>query len=590
MTNPVQAATIIQRRSARPDQSVALRASAGSGKTKVLVDRFLRLCIEAGAHPRAILAVTFTRKAAVEIQERLLSRARALALADEAALTKELSDLFEGRQSPTPTVAEKNAAANLLEKVLEDVSGLNVGTIHAFCQLILGRFAAEAGLDPHFSVLENQDDLIDEALEDLEREMASDPQWQAAVAVVGPQPSSVRAVLRGIFPEQMRLGRWLASHPAPAASRLDKLPDLLADLKAFLFPDLQLAGDPEATDFLPVLADELESFAGPGADAIADDLGADLATVKPQNLEKLRDAAARVATELRDLGASGAIDAGVFDSLVADAKNIFLTKANKTRSFTAIRKDAELKERFNALVSTQALGVLGVLHRLGYIDLYNQNRARLQLGLRLFDIYDGLKKRDRVVDFQDLEDMACRLMGDEGSVGALLFRLDDSLSHILLDEFQDTNFNQWDMLKPFVDEFLSTTTDGGARTLFFVGDVKQSIYGFRGAEPSIFIDACDLLQRHDLQVENLPTNFRSLKNVVDGVGCLFRAEPLKNTLSAEERENVHQKWARGESAGQVILLDPFAAAEVDESDPGAPVDERSGDQLAAQATAQLVRR
>ena len=588
MTNPIEAATIIQRRSARPDQSVALRASAGSGKTKVLVDRFLRLCIEAGAHPRAILAVTFTRKAAVEIQERLLDRARELALADDASLTKELTALFEGRDKPTPTAAEKNAAANLLEKILEDVSGLNVGTIHAFCQLILGRFAAEAGLDPHFSVLENQDDLIDEALEELEREMATDLAMRAAVSIVGPKPSSVRAVLRGIFPEQMRLGRWLASHPE-APCRLDKLPDLLGDLKAFLFPDLQIDTDPEATDFLPLLADELESFAGPGGDAIADEIGDDLKTVKPEKLQKLRDDAAHVAEELRNLGTGGDIDRSAFDKLAADAKKIFLTGKNETRSFTAIRKDVELKDRFNALVSTHALGVLGVLHRLGYIELYQQNQARLQLALRLFDIYDGLKKRDRVVDFQDLEDMACRLMGDEGSVGALLFRLDDSLSHILLDEFQDTNFNQWDMLKPFVDEFLSTTTDGGARTLFFVGDVKQSIYGFRGAEPSIFTAACDLLKKHDLNVENLPTNFRSLKHVVDGVGCLFKADPLKNTLSDEERQNVHQKWARGESDGQVLFLEPFAAAEADDADPNAPIDERSGDQLAAQATAQLVR-
>ena len=87
------------------------------------------------------------------------------------------------------------------------------------------------------------------------------------------------------------------------------------------------------------------------------------------------------------------------------------------------------------MVSEQALGVLSLLHRLDYIKLYQLNRDLLRLSLRLLDLYDGLKKRDRVVDFQDLEDMACRLMGDEGSVGALLFRLDDSLNHILLDEF-----------------------------------------------------------------------------------------------------------------------------------------------------------
>jgi ATP-dependent helicase/nuclease subunit A len=596
MPNPIQSATEIQHRAARPDCSVALRASAGAGKTKVLVDRFLRLCIEDGpgrAHPRAVLAITFTRKAAVEIQERLLDRARELALADDDRLAAELTELFHGRDNPAPSPGETAAAANLLEQVLEDVSGLNVGTIHSFCQLILGRFAAEAGLDPHFSVLENQDDLIDEAIESLEREMTSDPVLQAAAATVGGNPASVRAALRGILPEQMRLGRWLAAHPPRTAVRLEKLPLLLADLRAFLFPDLAPTDDPAPANFLSLLTDELAAFAGPGADAIAAEMGADLATVKPQNLAKLREEAARVAADLSALQAVAPVDEAAFADLVAAAKKIFLTGANKTRAFTAIRKDVELKERFNALVCEQALGVLGVLHRLGYIELYRHNRDLLHLALRLLDLYDGLKKRDRVVDFQDLEDMACRLMGDPGRVGALLFRLDDSLSHILLDEFQDTNFNQWDMLRPFVDEFLSTDSDGRSRTVFFVGDVKQSIYGFRGAEPDIFSHACALLQSHGLPVESLPTNFRSLEHVVAGVGCLFNVPPLADALSVDERQHARQAWARDEAVGEVLVLAPFAPPTPEQAAvgelTGEAADERSGDQLAARAAAQLVR-
>ena len=240
MTDPIQAATEIQRRAADPGRSVAVRASAGSGKTKVLVDRFLRLCIEDGpsrVHPRAILAVTFTRKAAVEIQERLRRRARKLALADDATLTATLRDLFHGRANPAPSAAEKEAAATLLEKILEDVAGLNVGTIHSFCQLILGRFAAEAGLDPHFSVLENPDDLIDEALELLEGEMAADPDMRAAAATVAKNPLGVRKVLRNLMHEQMRLHRWLSAQRSRPGSRLEKLPLLLA--AALIFEPLR---------------------------------------------------------------------------------------------------------------------------------------------------------------------------------------------------------------------------------------------------------------------------------------------------------------------------------------------------------------
>jgi len=257
LNDAVKQATEIQHLAARPDQSVALRASAGSGKTKVLVDRFLRLCIEdcvGPAHPRAILAITFTRKAAVEIRERLMQRARDLALADEETLERELSELFAHRQSPTPTTTEMVAAGDLLEKILEDVSGLNVGTIHSFCQLILGRFAAEAGLDPHFSVLENADELLDEALESLEAKMARDETLREASATVGTNPLGVRKALRGAMHERMRIGRWLTAGGYSGDDCVSHLPDLLDDLKSFLFPDLSLVDDPVESDFLDLLA------------------------------------------------------------------------------------------------------------------------------------------------------------------------------------------------------------------------------------------------------------------------------------------------------------------------------------------------
>ena len=116
MNDPVGRATSIQRQAARPDVSVALSASAGSGKTKVLVDRFIRLCVEdtpSFCHPRSILAVTFTRKAAVEIQERLLARAAAMVLADPEDLRLQLRDLFGDRSEGEPNEKELARAAGL---------------------------------------------------------------------------------------------------------------------------------------------------------------------------------------------------------------------------------------------------------------------------------------------------------------------------------------------------------------------------------------------------------------------------------------------------------------------------------------------
>ena len=184
----VARATEIQREASRPDRSAAVRASAGSGKTRVLVDRFVRLCVEGehnDVHPRAILAITFTRKAATEIRERLLERARTLALAGDDERRALLADLFADR---TPLPAEEDRAARLYERLLEDPSGLQVGTIHSFCQRILARFATEAGLDPHAGLIEDRDDLLDEALDLLMAETAADPQPGGAGRRAGQRP------------------------------------------------------------------------------------------------------------------------------------------------------------------------------------------------------------------------------------------------------------------------------------------------------------------------------------------------------------------------------------------------------------------
>jgi ATP-dependent helicase/nuclease subunit A len=574
VNDPVSRATAIQRQAARPDVSVALRASAGSGKTKVLVDRFIRLCVEetpARVHPRSILAVTFTRKAAVEIQERLLARAADMVLAEPEELRLVLRDLFSDRADPEPTDGEMNHAAGLYEMVLEDLSGLRVGTIHSFCQLILGRFAAEAGLDPHFAVIENRDDLMDEALDQLEEEMAKDERLAAAGRTVGANPGAVRAAVREIFFEQMRIERWLDRHADPGSGerpRLERLPALLTDLRSFLFPDLDPGREPDPEAFAPLLAKAVTEFAGPGLDRVVAGMGQD-AERTAKNTAQLRDACI------------AALDQPPAELLTA-IRDVLLTKAGKTRAFTRIRDD-EIKTRFNTLVVENALPVLHLLHNADQVKLYVLNRDLLHLGLHVLDIFSGLKRRDRVVDFQDLEEMARRLLGDRARAISLLYRLDDSISHILLDEFQDTNFNQWDMLDPFVREFLAGGSGDRLRTLFFVGDMKQSIYGFRGAEPVIFTFARQLLRDRGQPVLDLPTNFRSLGAVVEGVGCLFNASPLGDSFPAEERASVRQEWARREGPGVFQILDPYLGAEEDDDPDG-----RSGDQMAAVAAARLV--
>lgn len=587
-----QQATLIQRQAADPMTSVALRASAGAGKTKVLVDRFLRLCIEetrARAHPRSILAITFTKKAAVEIQERLLEATRELALADKDKLHLSLKKLL-GREQIKES--EITSAAGLYETILEDLSGLNVGTIHSFCQLILGRFAAEAGLDPHFTVLDDNTDLVDEALDLLEVKISADAGLSGAARLIAKDPAGVRRQLLDTHKQAMRLNRWMQSKAPdstdgpmlPVLDRTALLPELLVDLRGFLFPEFSAEKDATVLDFLPLIEEAFERFLSGGIAEIHQAMGSDLQAGMIKATTKMTDKGlpllAQLKTMIKELEVSDPDDPDNYfrsrraNALVKQIWSIFLTQKGTTFKFSGIKKEG-LGEIFNTFVCEQALGMLTLLRMVNLLELYHVNAALLKLMLHLMDEVDVLKRRDRVIDFQDLEDMACRLLADEGRALSLLHRLDDSLNHILLDEFQDTNFNQWEMIEPFVAEFLAGNENDTAKSVFVVGDVKQSIYSFRAAEPKLFSEV-----EKRIGSLNLPTNFRSLPGVVNSVGCVFNQPPLKSYYSDAESKSAQQACFREDGEGTTVLFKPFTE---DESDP------RNTDQLAADAAARLVR-
>ncbi|MBC7768074.1 MAG: UvrD-helicase domain-containing protein [Phycisphaerales bacterium] len=142
--DPVAEATLAQRQAADPLFSVFVTANAGSGKTKVLVDRIARLLLQ-GSKPSAFLCITYTKAAAAEMQRRLFERLGAWCVADDATLAKELKDLGAPE-------AELSRARALFAQALETPGGLRIQTIHAFCERLLARFPLEAGVPPGFDI------------------------------------------------------------------------------------------------------------------------------------------------------------------------------------------------------------------------------------------------------------------------------------------------------------------------------------------------------------------------------------------------------------------------------------------------------
>jgi len=558
MSDAVKQAQQEQTAAADPGRSVVLEASAGSGKTKVLVDRFLRLCLSGpGTDPRAVLAITFTRKATVEILERLQEQARRL-----AALTgQDLTAALEGILGQRPSPEELDRAAWFHEGLLDDPVGLGIDTLHAFCQKVLGRFAAEVGLDPRFTVLDERQeaDYRAEALDRLESELGRRPdQAQAYVSLTGSAPGA-RQLVAGLFARRVHLQRWVdrvAPHDEPPAACLTRP---LAGVAGRLMDDLQqaaLMGTPwqgrASADFEILarpLAEALQTFAGPGLDAVHAANGPQGPTpgfVRDQ--EKFRAGALAAVEQLHR-------DPRAVESAMKAISALLLTTTGTLRKFNG--RDATKADREAAFARAAApvleLAVLPLLPA-----ALERNRTLLACGLRAIDLYTGLKQRDRVVDFQDLEYLALRLLTDPDLGPQVHYRLDARLDHLLLDEFQDTNRNQWELLEPLLEELLA----GGERprTAFVVGDVKQSIYGFRGADPTVFERARELIGRQAGAdaLRRLPTNFRSLHGLVDAVGDLCEHDPMRSHLGAAAT-GARQQAARMARPGEVTLIEPLDA-------------------------------
>jgi ATP-dependent helicase/nuclease subunit A len=585
--DPVALATAVQRDAASPAASVVLRAAAGAGKTKVLVDRFVRLCL-AGSRPKAILAVTFTRKAAVEIKDRLLQQARLYASLPEAELVERLQELL-GRE---PTAAERLRAARLHAEVLEDLAGLQIGTIHAFCQRILGRMAAELGLDPSFRVLEEEEELWAEALDRLEREAAADPRDRVALAGLAAAPDAARRELTRLRHDRVHLERWLdrvrREHGAEPDTPADLLTarralfrqELSAELRGLLFAETPLAGsaEPDVQDLLPPLRDAIAQLAGSGLDGV---LAAEpeLTTGLQKQAAELREGLARVMVGLENLTRAATADPAAApqqEALLEDLRRLLLIGTGQLRKLNGKKDTAAARQAAWAGAAGPVLDLLRLADR---VALYRFNSELLRFGLRALDFYAELKRRDRCVDFQDLEQLAWALLRSPAGL-AVQYRFDEAVDHLLVDEFQDTNRNQWEILRPFAEEFLAGESARGVqRTVFLVGDVKQSIYGFRGAEPALFGEVALWLERQaGAPVLSLPTNFRSLPAVVESVGRLMTASPLAELLPPGEAAAARQVAARREATGEVTILPVRRAAEGG-----------SADHLAASTAVRIVR-
>lgn len=573
----IQEATRNQRDAADPAISAWVAASAGSGKTKVLTDRLLNLLL-AGTKPQRLLCLTFTKAAAAEMATRLSRTLAKWTVLDAEALGVELEAL-DGRVASQERMAK---ARRLFAEVLDAPGGLKIQTIHAFAQSLLGRFPLEAGVPPNFRLADDR--AAATLLEDAERRVlerargGEDGDLADALAVVTERAAeqTVRDLLRTMLVQRTRLTR--------AVEAAGGIEAMTARLHA------TLGTDPAQTDWiLRRAASDDGAFNRDALHAAASALAAGSKT------DAARAEALFAWLALPDADAR----AVVWD----DYKRALLTQEGTIQARLATKG---VQQRAPALfddLTREAERILDVEERRKALDTALRSAALIRLSAAIIDAYGRAKSRRALLDFEDLVERARRLLAAPGTAAWVLFKLDEGLEHILIDEAQDTSPAQWEIVRALAEEFFSGLGAAAERaperprTIFAVGDVKQSIYSFQGADPAGFTAArgyfagrVTAAEQHFRDVQ-MQVSFRSTSAVLQAVDAVFAREDARQgvaeIVAGVTREITHRASRTGQ-AGRVELWPVVEPEDEEAGDPWLPPLTRASMDAPVTRLAQLI--
>ena len=516
--DPVTEATRAQGEAAHPHVSVFVTANAGSGKTKVLVDRIARLLLE-GSKPSAFLCITYTKAAAAEMQRRLFERLGGWCVADDANLAAELEALGAGG-------ANLARARALFAQALETPGGLKIQTIHAFCERLLARFPLEAHVPPGF-------EIADEA---RSAALLGDARAKAALSDGG-QREAFRRFAKRLYSDHLE-------------GLLDRLAMRRAEFHRF-------AQEHQGELFAAQKLRERHGVTQNGEDYTRNFLAR-------WRWGELREAAAKLCEgSVNDCKAGERLRA-VLDcmergdqsgTMLACFEFAFTEKGTLRAGFVTAQTQ-RAHPWLEPLVRSFAEATEEARDTLNAIERAEDAIAALALALKLDEAYGDAKTRAAVLDFDDLIEHAQSLLQRSEAAPWVLYKLDGGLDHILIDEGQDTSPAQWDLITPLENEFFAG--DGARereRTVFAVGDPKQSIYAFQGADPKRFLEEAQSLAERahaagkQFKSPELRTSFRSSPEILRAVDETMKGKPLVAGPGAHD-EIVHLA-ARGKEPGVV---------------------------------------
>ncbi len=537
---------------ADPRHSAWVSANAGAGKTHTLANRVTRLLLDK-ARPERILCLTYTKAAAAEMSERLFAVLGKWAMADDKDLSNYIAEIG-GEDLSAEGLRE---ARRLFAKALETPGGLKIQTIHSFCQNVLSRFSVEAGVPPGFTVIDEQTSremIANARTKILERAGSGDMALGAAVGLLVTETNEQK--LQDILDaalgnERRKLSRALAGcHPRDGS--------LTRAVRRFHGASETQSAHDIVSEFCASLKAESQQIKEVAA-------WMNSGTSTDQN----RAACLAKAIEME-------FDAGAFEHL----RDAFLKRNDGEPYARLVTKGLETKRPdLRTYIENLANRVYEAEERRRAAHAAALCDAALTIADAVRDLYAAEKRARGALDYDDLIIETLSLLERGDAAAWVLYKLDGGLDHVLIDEAQDTSPEQWAILKKLTEEFFSGAgrETGTVRTVFAVGDEKQSIFSFQGADPAQF----DVNRQHfegrirnaglSFNYEMLKTSRRSVPEVLSFVDRVFGDTNARAGLTSLNAEIQHEPL-RKDDRGRVEFWPTIKPDDKPEPDPWRPVD------------------
>lgn len=502
-----------------PDVSAWASANAGSGKTHVLTHRVIKLLLR-GEDPAKILCITFTKAAAATMATRVFDTLSAWTALDDAGLDQEIRKIGFVADEKLRTRARR-----LFALALETPGGLKVQTIHAFCTSLLHQFPFEADVGAGFEVLDDatQAQMLAKLTLDVMLQGAAQPDSEIGRALADAIKAAADQTFRDLITEAVgqrdKIEQWVAREGSVEAA--------IAELSAALCID---PSESAAAIEAEILTGGIDPAEWPRIAAI---LATGKKTDKDQG-DRLRQAA--------QASGPGRLDSYV--SVFCSGSQIGLARRSCRKDIvtnTVRQSNPDIAE----ILDREKARIAALLDTLRATECRDRTRALIVVAHEVIERYRREKAQRGLLDYDDLIDRTLALF-QRSSAAWVLYKLDLGVNHLLLDEAQDTSPKQWEIIETLVSEFTAGAGARGVkRTMFAVGDDKQSIFSFQGAAPEKFGEMHKSFKR-DFEAARLEwrdvkllTSFRSGEVVLQAVDAVFSREIAYRGLSSDPTKTVH---------------------------------------------------